>query len=115
MLDQVKYLVPRAEFTDLTTTTETTIYTAPDVWTYLHKLHVSNVTGSAATITVSIYDDSETTLFSWVTTKSVPANDLMDFELDFQLAEGDEVRVQAGTADALEVALTFTEQGGRSG
>lgn len=109
------YLVPRAEFVDLTTTNETTMYTAASQFAIVHKVHVANTTGSAANITISIQDASESTKFDWITAKPVPANDVLDFDLEFNLAQDDEVRVTAGTGNALHVGLTLTELAGRLG
>ena len=101
--------------TTLTLTSEVTLYTAPNPWTNVHKVHVSNSSASIVTVTVSVYDLAGTALYHWCSVKDVPANDCIDMEMDFQLEEGDEIRATAGAANDLDVIVVLSEGRGRSG
>lgn len=99
----------------LSTTNDTTIFTVTG-YTQVVGIRCTNVTGSAATVTVSWYSNADTTAYRLVYQQSIPGNLYAYFPLEgFGVSEGDEIRVQAGTANAIDVVLTVVEVPGRSG
>lgn len=113
--DPIKAIFNRAAFSALSPTSEVTIYTADNPWSYVHKVHICNTTGSAATISIRVYDAAGTTLYEWVAGKSVAANDVLDLVMDFQLEEGDEIRAQQSAIDTFDIAVVVAEGRGRTG
>lgn len=99
----------------LTSTGNTTILTAKG-YTQAIGVRLANVTGSDANATVGWYDADATDEFRLIYQHVVPANGAVWFPLEaFALNENDEIRVQAGTANALDVVLSISETPGRSG
>lgn len=113
MFDHVKTIYNVVEFTILTTTTRTTCYTSPNDWTQLHKVHVSNNSASAVTVTIEIYRASDTTYYEWCSGKSIAGNTCEDFVMDFELEDGDRVAVTASVADDIHVSTVVSEGRGR--
>lgn len=107
----------RTEGAILTGTSATTVYTVASAFSVLTSINVANTTGSAVNATVGWYDASATATYQLTGTTSIAANGslFIEFEAGFQLAEDDEIRVTAGTGNALHVAVTAYEQAGRSG
>ena len=92
---------------DLTTTSVTTLYTVPDATTAIIKsILVSEDSGNADTITVTITDTSDN-VFSLFKTKSISANgttELLSAPLGLQ--QNEILKVTAATANRLHVVLS---------
>ena len=95
---------------DLTTTSATTLYTVPSATTGVIKsILVSEDSGNADTITVTITDTSDN-VFSLFKTKSISANataELLTGPLVLQ--ESEVLKVTAATANRLHVAASVLE------
>ena len=95
---------------DLTTTSATTLYTVPDATTAIIKsIIVSEDSGNADTITVTITDTADA-VFSLFKTKSISANattELLTAPLVLQQKEV--LKVTAATANRLHVVLSALE------
>ena len=95
---------------DLTTTSATTIYTIPSATTSIIKsILVSEDSGNADTITVTITDTSDA-VFSLFKTKAISANattELLSAPLVLQQKEV--LKVTAATANRLHVVLSALE------
>lgn len=99
----------------LTATTDTTIFTVTG-YTQVVGIRCANVTASAAVVTISWYSAADLAAYRLVYQQSIPGNLYAYFPLEgFGVSEGDEIRVQAGTANAIDVVLTVVEVPGRSG
>ena len=95
---------------DLTTTSATTLYTVPDATTAIIKsIIVSEDSGNADTITVTITDTADA-VFSLFKTKAISANattELLTAPLVLQQKEV--LKVTAATANRLHVVLSALE------
>ena len=95
---------------DLTTTSATTLYTVPSATTAIIKsILVSEDSGNADTITVTITDTSDN-VFSLFKTKAISANattELLTAPLVLQQKEV--LKVTAATANRLHVVLSALE------
>ena len=95
---------------DLTTSTVTTLYTVPSATTGVIKsILVSEDSGNADTITVTITDTSDN-VFSLFKTKSISANataELLTGPLVLQ--ESEVLKVTAATANRLHVVASVLE------
>tara|TARA_B100000029_G_C17053194_1_gene770305 strand:- start:193 stop:534 length:342 start_codon:yes stop_codon:yes gene_type:complete len=95
---------------DLTTTSATTLYTVPSATTGVIKsILVSEDSGNADTITVTITDTSDN-VFSLFKTKSISANataELLTGPLVLQ--ESEVLKVTAATANRLHVVASVLE------
>ena len=95
---------------DLTTTSATTLYTVPSATTAIIKsIIVSEDSGNADTITVTITDTSDA-VFSLFKTKAISANattELLTAPLVLQQKEV--LKVTAATANRLHVILSALE------
>ena len=95
---------------DLTTTSATTLYTVPSATTSIIKsILVSEDSGNADTITVTITDTSDD-VFSLFKTKAISANattELLTAPLVLQQKEV--LKVTAATANRLHVVLSALE------
>ena len=95
---------------DLTTTSVTTLYTVPSATTGVIKsILVSEDSGNADTITVTITDTSDN-VFSLIKTKSISANataELLTGPLVLQ--ESEVLKVTAATANRLHVVASVLE------
>ena len=95
---------------DLTTTSVTTLYTVPSATTGVIKsILVSEDSGNADTITVTITDTSDN-VFSLFKTKSISANattELLTGPLVLEESEG--LKVTAATANRLHVVASVLE------
>ena len=95
---------------DLTTTSATTLYTVPSATTGVIKsILVSEDSGNADTITVTITDTSDN-VFSLFKTKSISANattELLPGPL--VLEESEVLKVTAATANRLHVVASVLE------
>lgn len=99
----------------LTTTASTTVYVSRETKSKIIEIWIANVTGSAATVTVEWYVSRTAVAYTLCFQKSVPANDFLQLQPQaLGLSESDEVRVTAGTANALHVTLTPVEVSGRN-
>ena len=89
---------------DLTTTSATTLYTVPSATTSVIKsILVSEDSGNAATITVTI-TDTATAVFSLFKTKSISANGTTELlTAPLVLQESEILKVTAATANRLHV------------
>jgi len=92
---------------DLTTTSATTLYTVPSATTAVIKsILVSEDSGNADTITVTITDTSSN-VFSLFKTKSISANGTTELLTGPLVVEESEiVKVTAATANRLHVVLS---------
>lgn len=99
----------------LTATTDTTIFTVTG-YTQIVGIRCVNVTAVAATVTVSWYSAADLAAYRLAFEQSIPGNLYAYLPLEgFGVSAGDEIRVQAGTANAIDVVLTVVEVPGRSG
>ena len=95
---------------DLTTTSATTLYTVPTATTAIIKsILVSEDSGNADTITVTITDTSDA-VFSVFKTKSISANGTTELlTAPLVLQESEILKVTAATANRLHVILSALE------
>ena len=95
---------------DLTTTSVTTLYTVPSATTGVIKsILVSEDSGNADTITVTITDTSDN-VFSLFKTKSISANATAELlTAPLILEESDVLKVTAATANRLHVVASVLE------
>ena len=92
---------------DLTTTSATTLYTVPTATTAVIKsILVSEDSGNADTITVTITDTSDA-VFSLFKTKAIGANATVELlTAPLVLQESEVLKVTAATANRLHVVLS---------
>ena len=95
---------------DLTTTSVTTLYTVPSATTGVIKsILVSEDSGNADTITVTITDTSDN-VFSLFKTKSISANATTELlTAPLVLEESEVLKVTAATANRLHVVASILE------
>jgi hypothetical protein len=98
---------------DLTTTDVTVLYTAPSETDFnssiVNSILVSNDSGSADTITVTI-TDSASAIFSLFQVKAVAANTTIELlTKDLILQSGEIIKVTAATANRLHVVASVQE------
>ena len=95
---------------DLTTTSATTLYTVPSATTAIVKsIIVSEDSGNADTITVTITDTSDA-VFSLFKTKSISANGTTELlTAPLVLQQKEVLKVTAATANRLHVVLSALE------
>ena len=95
---------------DLTTTSATTLYTVPAATTAIIKsILVSEDSGNADTITVTITDTADA-VFSLFKTKSISANGTTELlTAPLVLEESEVLKVTAATANRLHVVLSALE------
>ena len=95
---------------DLTTTSVTTLYTVPSATTGVIKsILVSEDSGNADTITVTITDTSDN-VFSLFKTKSISANATTELLTGpLVLEESEVLKVKAATANRLHVVASVLE------
>jgi hypothetical protein len=98
---------------DLTTTDVTVLYTAPSETDFnssiVNSILVSNDSGSADTITVTI-TDSASAIFSLFKVKAVAANTTIELlTKDLILQSGEIIKVTAATANRLHVVASVQE------
>ena len=95
---------------DLTTTSVTTLYTVPSATTGVIKsILVSEDSGNADTITVTITDTSDN-VFSLFKTKSISANATAELlTAPLVLEESEVLKVTAATANRLHVVVSVLE------
>jgi|TARA_R110002124_G_scaffold226697_1_gene391913 hypothetical protein len=95
---------------DLTTTSATTLYTCPAATTSLVKsILVSEDTGSADTITVTI-TDADAAVFSLYKVKAVAANTTVELlTAPLVVQENEILKFTAATANRLHVVASFLE------
>ena len=95
---------------DLTTTSATTLYTVPSATTAVIKsILVSEDTGNADTITVSLTNTSSA-VFSLFKTKAIGANATVELlTAPLVVEESEIIKVTAATADRLHVVLSALE------
>ena len=103
----------RNEKVDLDGTSVTTLYTVPTDADFnasvVSSLLVSNDSGSAATITVTLVTGAGT-IFSLFKVTAVAANTTVELlTKDLILNEGEILKVQAATADRLHVVASIQE------
>ena len=97
---------------DLTSTSVTTLYTAPSLTTSIVKsILVSEDSGNADTITVTLTDaESSPATFSLFKTKAISANATVELlTAPIVVQESEILKVQAATADRLHVIASFLE------
>ena len=92
---------------DLTTTSATTLYTVPSATTAIIKsILVSDDSGNADTITVTITDTSDN-VFSLFKTKAISANGTTELlSAPLVLQQNEILKVTAATANILHVVLS---------
>jgi hypothetical protein len=95
---------------DLTTTSATTLYTVPSAATSVIKsILISEDSGNADTITVTITDTSDA-VFSLFKTKTISANATTELlTAPLVLEESEVLKVTAATANRLHVVLSALE------
>jgi hypothetical protein len=95
---------------DLTTTSVTTLYTVPSATTGVIKsILVSEDSGNADTITVTITDTSDA-VFSLFKTKTISANATAELlTAPLVLEESEVLKVTAATANRLHVVVSVLE------
>ena len=97
---------------DLTTTNETTLYTAPATADFnasvINSIIVSNDSGSSDTITLTVTNGSD--VFSLFNVKAVAANTSIELlTRDLILQEGEILKATAATADRLHIIASIQE------
>lgn len=95
---------------DLTSTSATTLYTAPSATSSLIKsILVSNDTGSADTITVTLTDASAS-VFSLYKVTAIAANTSVELLASpLVIQENEIIKITAATADRLHVVASLLE------
>ena len=95
---------------DLTTTSETTLYTVPTATTAIVKsILVSEDSGNADTITVTITDTSSN-VFSLFKTKAVSANTTIELlSQPIILQESEIIKATAATGNRLHIVLSVLQ------
>ena len=95
---------------DLTTTSATTLYTVPSATTSVIKsILVSEDTGNADTITISLTNTSSA-IFSLFKTKAIGANATVELlTAPLVVEESEIIKVTAATANRLHVVLSALE------
>jgi hypothetical protein len=98
---------------DLTTTNLTTLFTVPTTADFnaaiVTSILVSEDTGNADTITVTLVDTSNT-VFSLFKTKAVGANTTIELlTRELVLQSGESIKVQAATANRLHVVASIQD------
>ena len=95
---------------DLTTTSVTTIYTVPTATTAVIKsILVSEDTGNADTITISLTNTSSA-VFSLFKTKAIGANATVELlTAPLVVEESEIIKITAATANRLHVVLSALE------
>ena len=95
---------------DLTTTSVTTLYTVPSATTSVIKsILVSEDTGNADTITVSLTNTSSA-VFSLFKTKAIGANATVELlTAPLVVEESEIIKITAATANRLHVVLSALE------
>ena len=95
---------------DLTTTSATTLYTVPSATTAVIKsILVSEDTGNADTITISLTNTSSA-IFSLFKTKAIGANATVELlTAPLVVEESEIIKVTAATANRLHVVLSALE------
>lgn len=98
-------------FVDLTTTSLTTVYTAPASTTaIIQAINIANVTETETDVTVKIHDDSASTDFTLLNEGPVPGDSTLQVvDRPIVLEESDVLKVQAETADTFEVIVSILE------
>lgn len=91
-------------------TNEATIFTAGPYGATVLAVVISNNTGTAANATVRWRDDSASTDWDIIATKSVGVNDTLYInEAVFPLRESDLIKVTSGTGNALTFTVLVAE------
>jgi len=99
----------------LTTINNTTVFTAAG-YVQVIGIRLANITGAAAVATASWFSATQNDQFRLLFQHAVPANGQIWLPLEaFSLNQNDQIRVQAGTANAIDVILAISEIPGRSG
>jgi hypothetical protein len=99
----------------LSGTTNTTVLAAEGFMQAI-GVRLANITNADAVASVGYYSASQASEFKLIFRHIVPANGAVWLPLEaFGLKAGDEIRVQAGTANAIDVVLSIAEVPGRSG
>lgn len=98
---------------NLTTTSATTVYTAPSTSgakTVLLACTVANTTSTAVTFTVSITNSTDTVQSRIISGASLPAYTSLEVVQNKLILNATEkIRVTAGTANALDVTIAALE------
>lgn len=95
----------QTELVKLTDTNTTDIVATLTNSVGLKMIHCANITGTAATIDLEVYDG--TTSYYLTKGESVAANDRLTLNLDIQLNKGQSIRATAGTGNAIDVTATY--------
>ncbi len=99
----------------LTATTNSTVFKAVG-YIQVIGLRLTNITSTDTTATVSWYSAGARDQYRLLFQHIIPANGQIWLPLEaFALNENDEIRIQAGTANALDLVLSISEVPGRSG
>ncbi len=99
----------------LTGTTNTTVFTAVG-YVQVIGIRLANITAVNATASVAWFSSVASDQYRLLFQHTVPANGAVWLPLEaFALNEGDQIRVQASAANALDVVLSISEIPGRSG
>jgi hypothetical protein len=99
----------------LTTTGNTAVFSAVG-YVQVIGIRLANITGSNAVTTVSWFSSAANDQYRLLFQHVIPANGQVWLPLEaFALNENDQIRVQAGTASAIDVILSISEIPGRSG
>ena len=91
-------------------TTNATLYTVPGATTAaIRNIHITNTTGTAATISLSINGTAATVANCIIAAESVPANGSYDWSGFIGLAAADTIQGLQGTLSALTVTISGVE------
>lgn len=103
----------RAIGAHITTTANTTIYSATG-YPHVIDIRCANLTSDDVPVSISWYSSQDADQYRLIYQHLIPANGAVTFPLEgFAPTTGDEIRVQAGTANAIDVILTLAEVPGR--
>lgn len=92
-------------FVDLTTGSATDLIPTLSNSASLRMVHICNDSGSAANITIDVYDGTNT--YKLLNAQSVSANSTYTLAIDVQLDKGQSLRATAGTPNAFHVTTTY--------
>lgn len=109
MADTAKRMYGPAE---PSTSNDTSVYTVPGSTTAIvRNIHVSNPTGSAATLTISVGNPGSTATSAdlFLEAFSIPAGNTYDWSGFLVLAAAEKLYLKQGTANALTVIVSGVE------
>ena len=104
---------PRLIGVKLTSTNQTTVYTAAgsNMNEVVEWVHIANTDSTPRTVTLEWTDDSAATTYALMTAQVVPANASIRLELGVMFPPGDALKTTASSANTLQVFVAVCEMG----